>query len=80
MYMCASDHPFCHEKLKSKSLFFFLILRVYFFEQVLEIRPLIEWDKGHALEYLLDTLGFSSSGVVPIYLGDDRTDEDAFKV
>ncbi|KAK9914429.1 hypothetical protein M0R45_038210 [Rubus argutus] len=50
-------------------------------KKVLEIRPSIEWNKGHALEYLLDTLGFSNSGdVLPLYIGDDRTDEDAFKV
>lgn len=50
--------------------------------QVFEIRPDIEWDKGHALEYLLETLGYGSSNkdVLPIYIGDDRTDEDAFKV
>ncbi|XP_048421055.1 probable trehalose-phosphate phosphatase G isoform X3 [Pyrus x bretschneideri] len=50
-------------------------------DEVLEVRPSIEWNKGHALEYLLDTLGFSnSSDVLPLYIGDDRTDEDAFKV
>ncbi|KAL6132128.1 hypothetical protein ACLB2K_070499 [Fragaria x ananassa] len=50
-------------------------------KKVLEVRPSIEWNKGHALEYLLDTLGFSNSGdVLPLYIGDDRTDEDAFKV
>ncbi|GAV66219.1 Trehalose_PPase domain-containing protein [Cephalotus follicularis] len=50
-------------------------------KKVMEIRPSIEWDKGHALEYLLDTLGFSSANdVIPLYIGDDRTDEDAFKV
>ncbi|XP_024022332.1 probable trehalose-phosphate phosphatase C [Morus notabilis] len=49
-------------------------------KKVMEIRPSIEWNKGHALEYLLDTLGFSnSSDVLPFYIGDDRTDEDAFK-
>ncbi|GAB2221930.1 hypothetical protein Droror1_Dr00013126 [Drosera rotundifolia] len=49
--------------------------------KVLEVRPSILWNKGHALEYLLETLGFAdSSDVLPMYIGDDRTDEDAFKV
>lgn len=49
--------------------------------KVLEIRPSIKWNKGNALEYLLETLGFAeSSDVLPIYIGDDVTDEDAFKV
>ncbi|KAK9983016.1 hypothetical protein SO802_032541 [Lithocarpus litseifolius] len=50
-------------------------------KKVMEIRPIINWDKGRALQYLLDTLGFEdSSNVLPIYIGDDKTDEDAFKV
>ncbi|KAF3432863.1 hypothetical protein FNV43_RR23965 [Rhamnella rubrinervis] len=50
-------------------------------KKVMEIRPSIEWNKGHALEYLLETLGHNStSEVLPLYIGDDRTDEDAFKV
>ncbi|KAG4940162.1 hypothetical protein AAZX31_16G024000 [Glycine max] len=50
-------------------------------EEVMEIRPTVNWDKGRALTYLLDTLGFDNfSNVLPMYLGDDRTDEDAFKV
>lgn len=49
--------------------------------KVMEIRPSIEWDKGNALEYLLETLGLSNpNDVLPLYIGDDRTDEDAFKV
>ena len=78
--------------------------------KVLEIRPSIKWDKGNALQFLLEALGeytptsvsssfFSfplfvsnqriawflegfadSNNVFPIYIGDDRTDEDAFKV
>ncbi|KAK4274097.1 hypothetical protein QN277_017379 [Acacia crassicarpa] len=49
--------------------------------KVLEIRPTIKWDKGKALEFLLRSLGFANSkDVFPIYIGDDRTDEDAFKV
>ncbi|GER34326.1 haloacid dehalogenase-like hydrolase superfamily protein [Striga asiatica] len=50
-------------------------------KKVLEIRPTIKWNKGDALTYLLETLGFSNStNVLPFYLGDDKTDEDAFKV
>ncbi|KAM7273366.1 hypothetical protein ACFE04_028030 [Oxalis oulophora] len=50
-------------------------------KKVMELRPSIEWDKGHALEYLLESLGFSNTNdVLPLYIGDDRTDEDAFKV
>lgn len=49
-------------------------------KKVLEIRPSIKWNKGNALIYLLDTLGFGEPDLVlPIYIGDDRTDEDAFK-
>ncbi|XP_073158361.1 probable trehalose-phosphate phosphatase J [Henckelia pumila] len=49
--------------------------------KVLEIRPTIKWDKGKALEFLLESLGYANcSDVFPVYIGDDRTDEDAFKV
>ena len=43
---------------------------------------MIRWDKGKALEFLLSALGFADADddVFPIYVGDDRTDEDAFKV
>ncbi|KAL6846058.1 hypothetical protein ACP4OV_023506 [Aristida adscensionis] len=48
---------------------------------VFEVRPTIKWDKGKALEFLLDSLGFADcNNVLPVYIGDDRTDEDAFKV
>ncbi|RLN12131.1 putative trehalose-phosphate phosphatase 8 [Panicum miliaceum] len=49
--------------------------------KVLEIRPSIMWDKGRAVEFLLKSLGFDDrSDVLPVYIWDDRTDEDAFKV
>ncbi|KAH7430277.1 hypothetical protein KP509_09G091700 [Ceratopteris richardii] len=49
--------------------------------KVLEVRPAIAWDKGKALEYLLNALGLEGrADVFPVYIGDDRTDEDAFKV
>ncbi|XP_010546407.1 PREDICTED: probable trehalose-phosphate phosphatase J [Tarenaya hassleriana] len=49
--------------------------------KVLEIRPTIKWDKGKALEFLLESLGFGDcNDVFPVYIGDDRTDEDAFQI
>ncbi|XP_042390324.1 probable trehalose-phosphate phosphatase 6 [Zingiber officinale] len=56
-------------------------LRLTVGRKVLEIRPSIEWDKGKALEFLLESIGFANcNNVFPVYIGDDRTDEDAFKV
>ncbi|KAJ7529628.1 hypothetical protein O6H91_15G059100 [Diphasiastrum complanatum] len=49
--------------------------------KVLEFRPAIEWHKGKALEFLLKSLGLeNTSDVLPLYIGDDRTDEDAFNI
>ncbi|KAF5457704.1 hypothetical protein F2P56_021786 [Juglans regia] len=56
-------------------------LRLTHGRKVLEVRPVINWDKGKAVTFLLESLGLSHcDDVLPIYVGDDRTDEDAFKV
>lgn len=48
--------------------------------KVLEVRPNIDWDKGKALAYLITELNYSSSlPCLPVYCGDDWTDEDAFR-
>ncbi len=54
-------------------------LRISHGKKVLELRPDIEWDKGRAVLWLLEALQLDRSGVLPFYVGDDVTDEDAFK-
>lgn len=55
-------------------------LRVTRGRKVLEVRPQVDWDKGTALAHLLEMLGLADpSQVYCIYIGDDRTDEDAFQ-
>lgn len=48
-------------------------------KQVLEIQPALEWDKGEAMLWLLEKIKHPNYLSVPIFIGDDLTDEDAFK-
>jgi len=54
-------------------------LRKHHGKKVFEIRPRIDWDKGRAVLWLLEALGLEGADVLPFYLGDDVTDEDAFR-
>ena len=54
-------------------------LRVTGGKKILELRPAIEWDKGKAVSWLLQALGLARDDVMPFYIGDDTTDEDAFR-
>ncbi len=54
-------------------------LRVTPGKMVYEIQPKLDWDKGRAVLWLLEALELDSPDVVPLYLGDDVTDEDAFR-
>jgi len=47
-------------------------------KKVIEIRPNMVWDKGKAVQWLLSNLQLSRPTILPIYIGDDITDEDAF--
>ncbi len=67
-------------------------IRITYGKRVLEVRPAEEWGKGHGLAVLLagpraditkvaDRTGAftgAAQGVLPLYIGDDETDEDGF--
>ncbi len=48
-------------------------------KMVYEIQPNLDWDKGRAVLHLLTALDLDGDGIVPIYVGDDITDEHAFE-
>jgi len=48
-------------------------------KKIFELQPKMDWHKGKALMWLLQELKFDTSDVVPFYIGDDITDEDAFR-
>jgi trehalose-phosphatase len=49
-------------------------------KKVFEVRPPLEWDKGRAVLWLLERQSVlrPGTGMYPVYIGDDQTDEDAF--
>lgn len=49
-------------------------------KKIIEIKPDIDWHKGKAVNWILDALNLSdNNNVIPVYIGDDITDEDAFE-
>lgn len=52
-------------------------LRLHEGKEVLELQPDVPWDKGRAVLWLIATLGLEADR--PVAVGDDRTDEDAFR-
>ncbi|MFZ5905969.1 MAG: trehalose-phosphatase [Nitrospirota bacterium] len=54
-------------------------LRKAYGKKIFELQPDIDWHKGKALLALLKTLKLDGPDVLPFYIGDDVTDEDAFR-
>lgn len=72
-----SHIPAIKQAVRSVVFSHFPELKITYGKKVLEIRPNILWDKGYAVLKLLESRD-SSIHALPVYLGDDRTDEDAF--
>jgi len=51
-------------------------------KKVYEIRPPVDWNKGRAVSWLMARLRQmkGKERALPVYLGDDLTDEDGFKI
>lgn len=57
-------------------------IRITSGKKVLELRPPVSWNKGKAVELLLRKHGDGLTGrnTLAVFLGDDLTDEDGFKM
>jgi len=55
-------------------------LRLMQGKKVFEILPAFEWNKGKAILWIMRALGFSWFNSSIVYIGDDTTDEDAFRI
>ena len=79
-YRLVSDEDFLRfEKEVDDVLSQYPMLRKTSGKKVFEIRPKINWHKGKAVDWILSIFEKEEKNILPVYLGDDTTDEDAFR-
>ncbi len=49
-------------------------------KKIIELKPDINWHKGKALIWLMEKLQLNRDKYIPVFIGDDETDEDALEV
>lgn len=70
-------HEYISQKIED-NLSSFPNLTRHYGKKVFEIRPNIHWNKGLAAENILTQFKLVKNNLIPVYIGDDVTDEDAF--
>jgi len=80
-YRLVADNDFPgFEKIVDEVLGGYPMLRKSHGKKVFELKPKIDWHKGKAVQWILKVLSAGGGAIVPVYIGDDTTDEDAFAV
>ena len=48
-------------------------------KKIVELKPALNWHKGYAVKWLLEQMNWNTVNHLPIFIGDDITDEDALE-